>query len=169
MSKNTIPAKTLIISSGRFPELIFVKSGNESELPEQNLNDSVCWEGIEPYKHPDSANESGFFAKGDAVTDYSAAVKAIGAGRRAAASIHKLMYGISLDLPENVINERSIVQDIDHIENVKSVSRRIMPLCDIKDMEWCREFEKGFDETTALAEADRCLQCGLICYRNSNN
>jgi len=122
MSKNTIPAKTLIISSGRFPELIFVKSGNESELPEQNLpeqnlNDSVCWEGIEPYKHPDSANESGFFAKGDAVTDYSAAVKAIGAGRRAAASIHKLMYGISLDLPENVINERSIVQDIDHIEN----------------------------------------------------
>ena len=27
------------------------------------------------------------------------------------------------------------------------------------------EIEKGFDKAQAMAEADRCLQCGLICYR----
>jgi len=27
------------------------------------------------------------------------------------------------------------------------------------------EIEKGYDQAQAMAEAGRCLQCGLICYR----
>jgi hypothetical protein len=51
------------------------------------------------------------------------------------------------------------------VEDVKSISRRIMPVCDQKELPRCRELELGFDEHTARFEAGRCLQCGLICYR----
>ena len=40
--------------------------------------------------------EFGLFARGDVLTDFSGAIKAIAAGRRAAATIHMLIYDISL-------------------------------------------------------------------------
>ena len=40
-----------------------------------------------------------------------------------------------------------------------------MPLCDAQGPTDCTELELGFDENTARFEAGRCLQCGLICYR----
>jgi NADPH-dependent glutamate synthase beta subunit-like oxidoreductase len=40
-----------------------------------------------------------------------------------------------------------------------------MPVCDAQDPAECTELELGFDENTARFEAGRCLQCGLICYR----
>ncbi len=117
-----------------------------------------------PYKPPASAGECGILAKGDVLTDYSAAIKAIGAGRRAAASMHHIMYGISPSLPQNVITPRSALQNVDCVDNVRSASRRIMPLCDVRDLDQCAQLEKGFDEEMARDEASRCLQCGLICY-----
>lgn len=176
LKKNIIPAKTLIISSGRFPGLIFTKSKTEADVSDAadqsidtSMNTPIDWQGIEPYKTPDSAGTVGLFAKGDEITDYSAAVKAIGAGRRAAASIHQAMYGILASLPDNVITPQSIIQNVVNIENVKSVARQIMPLRDIKNPDESKELEKGYDEKTALAEADRCLQCGLICYEQSKD
>lgn len=32
-----------------------------------------------------------------------------------------------------------------------------------------REIEKGFSEASAYTEAQRCLQCGLICYLHDGN
>ena len=54
----------------------------------------LAWEGILPYKQPWYRDQSGLYAEGDAIADFSAAIKAIGAGRRAAASIHQVMNGI---------------------------------------------------------------------------
>jgi len=40
-----------------------------------------------------------------------------------------------------------------------------MPICPVSDIPaYCREIEKGFTEEKARKEADRCLQCGVICY-----
>jgi hypothetical protein len=107
----------------------------------------------------------GLLAKGDAFTDYSAAIKAIAAGRRVAASVHETMYGIALELSSNVVAPDTYLQNVDHVEDVKSSSRRTMPLCEEKDLYRCKELELGFDEHAARFEAGRCLQCGLICYR----
>jgi len=49
---------------------------------------------------------------------------------------------------------------------VKALPRKIMPLCDAKELAGCGELEKGFSEAAAQAEASRCLQCGLICYEH---
>ncbi len=168
-SRQVIPAQTLIVAAGRFPELVFTKRKEEEPTePDADLAGALRWEAVEPYKKFPQTNQTGLFAQGDAITDYSAAVKAIGAGRRGAASIHSLMYGISLYLPENTVNPQAVIQNIDHIENVAPLTRRIMPLADAVELAAGNELEKGFSEETARCEADRCLQCGLICYKQSS-
>jgi len=116
---------------------------------------------------PADKNEIGLFSPGDALTDYSAAIRAIGAGRRAAASIHQLIYGISLSYPERVLTEDAYIQDVDRVEDVKTQPRQIMPTCSPGEQSACREIEKGYSAEQARAEAGRCLQCGLICYEHT--
>ncbi len=168
LTKTMIMTQTLIIASGRFPELIFINS--EEKIQDViRLVEGLGWEGTEPYKQPTYNKEVGLLADGDILGDYSAAIKAIGAGRRVAASIHQIMYGISPDLPEKVITPKSILQDVDHVKNVGACTRQIMPLCSGKELSVCGEIERGFTEGMAHKEAERCLQCGLICYERSEN
>lgn len=176
LEKKTIPAQTLILASGRFPELIFVKpepAASESEEPTEPELDKLIethqgWEAVSPYKQPAFKDEVGLFAQGDVLADYSAAIKAIGAGRRAAASIHQVMYGIEPTLTENVITPQSSIQNVDHVENVNASQRQIMPICSGPALIECGEIERGFSEEMAQLEAARCLQCGLICYEHSS-
>jgi NADPH-dependent glutamate synthase beta subunit-like oxidoreductase len=166
----TIPAQNLIIATGRFPELIFTKI----DLPEEETEDqdkpspySLGWEAFAPYKQPALKDEVGMFAEGDVLADYSAAIKAIGAGRRAAVSLQQILYGIEPALTETVITPHTHVQDVDRVEDVLASQRRIMPICSGKELAACGEIERGFSDEMAQSEASRCLQCGLICYDHS--
>ncbi len=166
----TVPASTLIIESGRLPELIFFSpktdDAAETDAPKKQVPaDQLQWQAVPAYKNPEYGPSAGLLARGDVITDFSAAIRAIAAGRRAAASIHKIMYDIELFLPDNVITRQTILQNVDHVENIAQTTRQIMPLTDINDI--CKktpEVEKGFTEEMAAFEASRCLQCGLICY-----
>lgn len=164
-TKNKISAGTLILPAGRFPELIFMKP----ELPESNGEAPPydgTWEAIENYKKPfNSGQESGLFAKEDVLTDFSAAIRAIGAGRRSAATIHQAIYKVELFIHENVIGSQTVVQNVSHLENVKSVPRQIMPLTHDPA---APEIEKGFTKEMAKVESDRCLKCGVICYKKTD-
>jgi len=172
--KNTvISAQTLVFAAGRFPELVFIRSKpagaetEESEDVELPPALSLRWEGIQPYKQPAFKDEVGLFAEGDVLADYSAAIKAIGAGRRAAASIHQVMHGLSPDLTEQVITAQSVLQNVYHVEKVQANQRQIMPICSGKELAICGEIERGFSADMAQEEASRCLQCGLICYEHT--
>jgi formate dehydrogenase beta subunit len=171
--RTVIQVQTLVFASGRFPELIFVRPKTEAaeteEAPGAQLPTemSLAWEGVQVYKQPASKSEVGLFAEGDVLADYSAAIKAIGAGRRAAASIHQIMHGLSPDLTENVITPKSVLQNVFHLENVKASQRQIMPICSGKELAVCGEIERGFSPDMAKKEASRCLQCGLICYAHA--
>lgn len=165
-----IPADTLILESGRLPELIFSVKQPESDAADAAEKPKLSagkleWQAVASYRNPENGRAYGLLTDGDVITDFSAAIRAIGAGRRGAASIHKILYGIDLELPENVLTRQTIVQTIDRLERLKSVPRQIMALADIHDIPArAPEIEKGFTETQALAEAKRCLQCGLVCY-----
>jgi NADPH-dependent glutamate synthase beta subunit-like oxidoreductase len=167
-----VSADMLVIASGRSPELIFVRppkkeTADSSEpLPEEEPA-TTLWEGFYANKHPESSDEIGLLAQGDAMSDYSGAIKAIGAGRRAAATIHQVMYGIPLSHPDNVLKSSSLIQDVFEVENVQPVPRTIMPLADTREIANRIEIEKGFSEKMAVAEAERCLQCGLVCYERT--
>jgi formate dehydrogenase (NADP+) beta subunit len=172
----TLSAQTLFLAAGRFPELIFTKVRPEIDPEaEENEEDVVAnqgplkWVAQEPYKRPAFKDESGFFSKADTMSDHHAAIKAIGAGRRVAASIHQIMLGIDPFLDEKVLTENSVVQNIYELgkEDVKISSRTIMPLRSPKEAGDVIELEKGFDEHMARKEAGRCLRCGLICYMHT--
>ncbi|MFC1816506.1 RnfABCDGE type electron transport complex subunit B [Thermodesulfobacteriota bacterium] len=166
-SAATLPADTLIVSSGRQPEFIFIKTPTEET--DQETTGPLLWQAFERVKEPAHKNEIGLFAPGDANTDFTAAIKAIAAGRRAAASIHQAMYGLPLTLPHKAITPQSFLQNVDSVNNVPAVSRQIMPLSSPQEVDSGHELEKGFDQETAKKEAQRCLQCGLICYEHEGN
>ena len=173
LTHHLIPVDTLIIPNGRYPQFVFKPTKSDEMSEEESPSDETTskaplqWEGSEPYKNPEQNKQIGLFAEGDAVSDFSAAIRAIGAGRRAAASIHQIIYDIEPALPDTVITPESELQNVDHVDNVSANRRNIMPLCSPKEREACRELEKGFSEDTAKDEAARCLQCGLICYAHS--
>jgi NADPH-dependent glutamate synthase beta subunit-like oxidoreductase/NAD-dependent dihydropyrimidine dehydrogenase PreA subunit len=148
-----LSAASLILAAGRFPELIFTRA-----------EEAGSWTAIGPYKSPSFSGEIGLFSAADPLTDYTAAIRAIGGGRRVAASIHQVIYGIDPMLPESVITRDAILQDVDALEGVAPVPRRIMPVSSPRELETGRELEKGFTPEMAQKEASRCLQCGLICY-----
>ncbi|MEE8416330.1 MAG: FAD-dependent oxidoreductase [Desulfobacterales bacterium] len=169
LSKYSIPLHNLLIASGRFPDFIFKRSETETSESSETTDAPLLWEGLEPYKRPAYHKETGLLAKGDTLTDFQGTIHAIGAGRRAAASIHQLMYGISPSVSEIVVARESDVQNVDHVATVAESVRQIMPLSDAKDPSAFQEIEKGFTEEMADAESKRCLQCGLICYQHSGN
>jgi formate dehydrogenase (NADP+) beta subunit len=166
-AKTTLSAQTLILASGRFPELIFSELKPAESEASATVEDTLRWEAVPPYKQPAFKEEVGLFAVGDVLADYTAAIKAIGAGRRAAASIQQIMYGIEPSLTANVITSKSILQNVDHVENVAGCQRQIMPICSSRELAVCGEIERGFSAEMARIEASRCLQCGLICYERS--
>jgi formate dehydrogenase (NADP+) beta subunit len=170
---HTISADTLVIASGRIPEFIFarpkIQESDTQETPsegEETANDAQ-WEGFHALKHPHYNSEMGLLAQGDVLSDYSGAIKAIGAGRRAAASIHNVIYGIPLTHPDNVLTLTTMIQNVNEIEHVEQVSRTIMPMAEAPERLVDAEIEKGFTEKKAQREAARCLQCGLICYEKT--
>ena len=175
--KEKVAAQTVILATGRFPELIFlpyrsvdddIEAVTAPESPEDQTAPAapLRWQAVAPYKRPEDKDRQGLFARGDVFSDFSAAIRAIGAGRRGAASMHQLIYDIPLSFPEEVLSPSSIIQDVDHVENVSKDRRQIMPLCSPSEQDHCREIEKGFSAEAARIEAGRCLQCGLICYQH---
>jgi NADPH-dependent glutamate synthase beta subunit-like oxidoreductase/Pyruvate/2-oxoacid:ferredoxin oxidoreductase delta subunit len=176
-NKRILPAQTLLLAAGRLPEMIFhyppapVEEGTdateESEPAEPTETRSSQWEGILPYKPPLFMDQDGIFSEGDVLSDYSAAIKAIGAGRRGAVSLHQVLYGIGPALTERVITPQSNIQNVHAVEAVAGTLREIMPLRSGLELMQGGEVEKGFSEAAARKEASRCLQCGLICYNHT--
>ncbi len=179
-ARQRVAADTLLLATGRFPELIFMRSetieaaeaASTGKTPPQKADETdtaggpVSWTAVAPYKKPANKDEQGLFSTGDVMSDYSAAIRAIAAGRRGAASVHQLLYGIALSYPERVLTDDSYIQDVDQVERIAHVPRQIMPICS-PGKDGCREIEQGFTPEMARAEADRCLQCGLICYERT--
>lgn len=165
--KQVVSCSNLILGSGRAPEMVFIRKPAESdgtEPPAVPADGPVEWIGAPPYKKPKDDFTPGLLAPADPVSDYSAAVEAIGAGRRAAASVHMVMNGEDAFLPENVVTPSVYVQDVFMLDAVPPIPREIMPL-QKTGTEDAPELEKGYPKEQAVAEASRCLQCGLICYQ----
>ena len=167
--KHVIDTDTLIIGSGRFPELVFIPVRNDETEEKEDLienNGPLVWEGVELQKKPDSNRELGLLSNQDVISEYSSAVAAINGGRKAAAAIHNLIYGIKFQEPSKFITEQTMLQDVSLLNNVDATPRNIMELVQAKK-DSDDKFSTGFSLEEAQAEANRCLRCGLICYEKS--
>ncbi|MDM8538721.1 RnfABCDGE type electron transport complex subunit B [Desulfobacterales bacterium HSG17] len=170
--KEILDAATLIIGSGRFPELVFIPVNADEADIENNTEESdnegpFAWEGVELQKKPDSNRELGLLSAQDAITEYSSAVASINGGRKAAAALHNLMYGIEFQESDKMITKQTTLQDVSSLNSVDFTSRNVLiPRQSRK--EWLDEFSTGFSLEEAHTEAERCLRCGLICYEKTN-
>jgi len=154
---------TLLTAAGRFPELIYTPLEEE----EAQVGQDRAWETLPPYASPFAEADIGIFRPGEVVSDYRAVVEAIGAGRRAANSIDQKLSGKPVKAPDNMIRRLTPVLSLTELSPVKEVPRQPMPLRSSQEQiaDPSAEAALGYSEAQARQEADRCLQCGLICYR----
>jgi heterodisulfide reductase subunit A-like polyferredoxin len=105
------------------------------------------------------------FAGGDAVTGPKTVIEAIEAGKQAAISIDRFIQGI--DLRKDREKEWEAVQDL-RTEGYDRIPRTQMPRLEPRERaESFGEVQLGFNEVQAVAEAKRCLACGICseCYQ----
>ena len=165
--KHVIDTDTLIIGSGRFPELAFVSTGDNEEDETVELAErvemSLSWEGVELQKKPRGNRDLGLLSGQDVISEYASAVAAINGGRRAATLMHHLIYGIEMQDPERMLTPTTVVQDVNTLNQVVPSPRNLLKPITVRPERQDR-FSTGFSEETALEEAGRCLRCGLVCY-----
>jgi NADPH-dependent glutamate synthase beta subunit-like oxidoreductase len=164
-AEEELSADNIIAASGRLPGLIFVRKGEPDENG-QYADDS--WQAIKPYGLP-TEYDPGIFQSSEPVSDYRAAVEAIGAGRRAAASTHQYLTTGEIAPPAHMLTPDTKVLDVNQLVNLNQVGpRQPMPMADEDELvDPTCEIELGMDEQAVKEEAKRCLNCGLICYYRS--
>ncbi len=165
--RDVIPVDTLLTGAGRFPELIYVPSFEEGEDREvSEIEGPVKWETFTSYPGPSAEQDIGIFRPGEEANDYKAVVEAIGSGRRAASSVHSYLTGEPVEAPLNMIRSHTKVLSLTELEPVIHAAR--VKMDELTEEESVSnpdmEIAKGYTEEQARREANRCLQCGLICY-----
>jgi len=154
-SEFIVEADTVIPCIGQVPDLSFLPGGSKLRLMHGNKLE------VEPISL--ATNVSGVFAGGDAVSGPATLIEAMAAGRRASSSIDRYLRGdgIMTGRPGEFMTTTHAPLDID-ILKVDKKNRQEMPTIPVeKRVKDFREIETGFTENMALAEASRCLDCGI--------
>ncbi len=163
-SNYTLEADTVIMAIGQTPDVAF--------LPEDVR---ITRRGN--IAHDDETlvtSRAGLFAAGDAATGPRSAIEAVGMGHRAAESIHHHLSGESVELVPRIAPEEVAVLDRDEVASKvaegSAVRRERAHPAELDPAERVQNFDEvslGFTEEQAIAEAQRCLACGICseCYR----
>ncbi len=112
-----------------------------------------------------ATNLPGVFAGGDAVLGADLAVRAVAAGRMAAASIHQYLNGepvvgeaLHVDIAMKPIDEAERAEIFRSIEQAARV--KVPEIDRARRLSSFDEVETGLSDDAALLEARRCLSCG---------
>jgi hypothetical protein len=103
--------------------------------------------------------EDGVFAGGDAVTGPGSAVEAIQQGHEAAISIERYLNGVDMREGREKTNEEPALLPEGKHEKKKRLKLNRIPL--ERRIRSFDEVESNYSEEEAVAEAGRCLDCGL--------
>jgi heterodisulfide reductase subunit A-like polyferredoxin len=105
----------------------------------------------------------GVFAGGDAVSGPKSVIEAVAAGKRAAETIERYLNGKDLTAQrfESTIKPvpDELLPETDEVEEKARAKAGELPVA--QRVGSFKEVEMGFTEEQALAEAERCLNCGL--------
>ncbi|MEW6524372.1 MAG: NAD(P)-binding protein [Bacillota bacterium] len=152
-SEYVIPADIVIAAIGQVPETDFLAQGETKSLVGR-------WNLLDADRDTLATPIPGVFAGGDAVTGPDTVIEAIAAGRRAAESICRYLQGVDLrgdrdfSRPELTVGKIPLAQ--------ATQGRQPMPELPVDArLESFVEVELGFSTEQAVAEAGRCLDCGI--------
>jgi heterodisulfide reductase subunit A len=103
----------------------------------------------------------GVFAGGDLVTAGGLVIDAVAAGREAAESIHRYILGADMELDRSIMWNVIPHEDLG-LDEFKPLYRVPVSKIGMKGRKnTFNEVEKGYNQTMALQEAERCLSCGI--------
>ncbi|UCC62339.1 MAG: FAD-dependent oxidoreductase, partial [Anaerolineae bacterium] len=103
----------------------------------------------------------GVFAGGDAVSGPASVIEAIAAGQRAAESILRYIEGEDLSLGRTTEDPDLSVIEYYTPDQPMQRPRAQMPRLSLADRSGFAEVDLGFTQEQAVAEAERCLSCGV--------
>ncbi len=114
-----------------------------------------------------ATNVPGVFAGGDMVSGPASVIEAVAAGHEAAISIDRFINGLDLAAGRAKPEEKRATAEESAAARAKIVRRERAP----ESQRWTEakgdlrgnfaEIGLGYDEETAVAEAERCLNCGI--------
>jgi homotetrameric NADPH-dependent glutamate synthase len=154
-SEFVIDADMIIPAIGQTSDLAFLPKKSKFQVSRRGTFE------VDPVSL--ATNVPGVFAGGDVVSGPATAVEAIAAGRRAAVSIDCYLRGVSLPAEEEPLPTVKI-EDID-TKDVEKVNRVVMPTIALeKRAHGFNEVNLGLIQEMAIAEAKRCLNCGICSW-----
>lgn len=146
---NEIGIDYLLIDSGRIPEMLF------------NLDKgSGIWRSVEVLDVLGKENSGGIFALKNIgrPTDLERVVVAVGIGRKLARGLHLHSKG------EDIAPEEKVITDESQVANVFRIPNR-QALINYKEKYDPSEI---FTLEMSKDQAERCLSCGLLCYKKGH-
>ncbi len=167
--RETLNTGTLVMGLGRFPELAFVRSPHEADADDGK----VKWHTMELFRTFHDRGGYGLLSSPEPgrISDSAAVVRSILSGRRLARAIHQHFAEGSIKPLEHLASEAEDILDVTEVRGVEPRSRELNLLKDltaeIKSTWLLPEGLPPLDEELVRKEAERCLQCGLICYEKS--
>jgi len=162
-SETVMDIDMLITAIGQGPDIFFK---DESKRLDEDLKvtrwntidsaDPIALQSSIPY----------IFTGGDAATGADLVVSAIGAGRRAARSIHMYLTGQDVTPPAKTLFKNNIpVSIFESVPGLTKSPRTKMPELPVDErIKSFVEADLVISEEDAQHESNRCLQCCLICY-----
>jgi NADPH-dependent glutamate synthase beta subunit-like oxidoreductase/NAD-dependent dihydropyrimidine dehydrogenase PreA subunit len=152
-SEFTIDLDVVVPAIGQSPDLSFLGAGHEFAITRQGTFniDRVSY----------MTNREGVFAGGDAITQAVSVIDAIGSAKQAAAGIDAYLRGIEAE--EVTVSDREVPisrRELLPEELVPKPRHRSPTISTTRRAHSHAEVELGYDAETAMAEAQRCLNCG---------
>jgi len=161
-SEEVIPASNVFSAIGQSPNLTCIDDGIGKNIKRTRWNSVLVNEAT------GETSVDGIFSGGDGARGAATAVESIRDGRFAAKSVHSYLSGEQIITDEGFYHKAPVLRGVeDGFEKPPAPAKRAkMPELTVDDRRLnFTEVELGLTEEMAKAEADRCLQCGVVCYR----
>ncbi len=161
-SEETIPVDNVFAAIGQSPNLELLDNDEVGTKVERTR-----WNSVLVDESNGTTSVRRVFSGGDGARGAATAVEAIRDARFSAGAIHRLLTGEDTAVPPNWLPKPPKLPGVDEgVEFQDEGARARMRELTVEQRAGSfDEVELGLTEEMAKKEADRCLQCGLICYR----
>ena len=149
-SESRVDCDTVILAIGQAPNLDFLSGSSNVKISPRGL--------IEVNRQTLMTSVPGIFAGGDCVFGPRLIIDSVADGKRAAVGIDEFLRGAKH--PDPVI-EIEVLDQHQMITNYMEIARQSVPMLPLERRTGVTEVEIGFDEQSAMQEAQRCLRCWI--------
>jgi formate dehydrogenase (NADP+) beta subunit len=149
-SESLLECDTVILAIGQAPNLDFLGSASKIKLSPRGL--------IEVDRGSLMTSVPGIFAGGDCVFGPRLIIDSVADGKRAAVGIDEFLRGQKHADP---VIEIEVLDRHEMITNFMEIARQAVPMLPLERRTGVTEVEIGFNENTAMLEAQRCLHCWI--------